>query len=116
VRVLNIIAVLAISALAVGLQAQDAGQPAGKKPDLTALQGCLRTSVGHYTLTEEDGTTHLLSGAANKLGHQVGRQIEVTGKPAIRTLDNTPQGGASSAVEQEVFEVKTVKRLADVCK
>lgn len=107
---------------AIWLQAQsanssaNAGQTPGKMSDLTTLEGCLGNPNGHYTLTENNGTTHQLSGAANKLGHQVGRQIEVTGKPGMRTLDSTVAGLGSSAVEQEVFEVKSVKRLADACK
>ena len=101
---------------AVWLHGQDAGQAPGKTSDVPTLQGCLQNSHNTYTLTEENGTTHQLVGALNKLGHQVGRQIEVTGKPGMRTADSTLAGGASSATEQEVFEVKTVKRLADECK
>ena len=98
------------------LRAQDAGQASGKTSDVPTLQGCLQNSHNTYTLTEDNGTTHQLVGAVNKLGHQVGRQIEVTGKPGIRMADSTLAGGASNATEQEVFEVKTVKRLADACK
>jgi len=101
---------------AVWLQAQDAGQASGKTSDVTTLQGCLQNSHNTYTLTEENGTTHQLVGAANKLGHQVGRQIEVTGRPGLRMADSTLVGAASSASEQEVFEVKSVKRIADACK
>jgi len=106
--------VLLISA--VWLQAQDAGQTTGKTSDLTTIQGCLHSSMGQYTLTDKDGIVHQLSGAANKLGHQVGRQIEVTGKPGIRTADTTNAGAGSSAVEQAVFEVKSVKQIAPTCK
>jgi len=107
---------LLLSVSAVWLRGQDAGQAPGKTSDVPTLQGCLQNSHNTYTLTEENGTTHQLVGAVNKLGHQVGRQIEVTGKPGMRTADSTLAGGASSATEQEVFEVKTVKRLADECK
>ncbi len=94
----------------------DAGQSSGKNSDLTTLQGCLENPNGHYTLTETNGATHQLSGAANKLGHQVNRQIEVTGKTGMRTVDSTLAGAGSNAIEQEVFEVRSVKRIADVCK
>lgn len=100
----------------VCLQAQNHGQNGATSSDMTTVQGCLKSSMGRYTLTEEDGTLHYLSGAVGKLGHQVDRQVEVSGKPGIRTLDTTLVGGASSAVEQPVIEVKTVKRLADTCK
>jgi len=106
--------VLLISA--VGLHAQDASQATGKTSDGNTMQGCLQNSHNTYTLTEENGTTHQLVGAVGKLGRQVGRQIEVTGKPGLRMADSTLVGGASSASEQEVFEVKGVKRLADECK
>lgn len=101
---------------AAWLQAQDAGQVPDKTSDVNKLQGCLQNSHNVYLLTEENGTTHELVGAANKLGHQVGRQIEVTGKPGIRMADSTLMSSASSATQREVFEVKTVKRLADECK
>lgn len=106
--------VLLISA--VWLSAQDATQTSDKNSNLTTVEGCLQNPNGHYTLTDNSGTAHQLAGAANKLGHQVGRQIEVTGKPGMRTLDSTLAGAGSSAVEQEVFEVKSVKRIADACK
>jgi hypothetical protein len=108
--------------LAICLQAQsanpssDAKQTSGKEPDLTMLTGCLRVENNHYLLTEKsNGSTSQLSGAANKLGHQVGREIEVSGKPGIKTMDSTLAGAGSSALEQQVFEVKTVKRVADAC-
>lgn len=113
--------VLLISTLWLQAQAGNpssgASQTQDKTSDLLTLEGCLQNSNGQYTLTENNnGTTHRLSGAANKLGHQVGRQIEVTGKPGMRTEDSTIAGAGSSAVEHEVFEVRTVKRVADACK
>ncbi len=104
--------VLLISAAC--LQAQD--DDAAAKANATKLQGCLSYSRDRYTLTEQNGESHVLAGAAGKLGHQVGREIEVTGKVGMRMTDSTLVGGASSATEQEVFEVKTVKRVADECK
>ena len=112
---------LALLIFATCLQAQAAAaseksQNSGKDAGLTTIQGCLQSSNSQYTLTDSEGTVHLLSGAANKLGHQVGRQVELTGKLGIRSVDTTSAGAASSAAEQTVFEVKTVKRIADVCK
>jgi hypothetical protein len=113
-RIATLALVLLISS--VWLPAQDSAQTTGKNSELTTIQGCLQLSMGRYTLTEEDGTTHELSGATGKLKHEVNREIEITGKPGIKTVDSTLVGGASSAVEKPVFEVKTVKRLADTCK
>jgi len=105
---------LVVMISSVWLQAQDAAKTSSS--DITTVQGCLKVSMGRYTLTEEDGTLHYLAGASGKLGHQVDRQVEITGKPGMRTLDSTLVGAASSVVEQPVIEVKTVKRIADTCK
>jgi len=84
--------------------------------DMSAITGCLQTSMGYYTLTEDDGTIHELSGGAGKLRHQVGHEIEVIGKPGTRAVDRTSAGGASTVAEQPVFQVKSVKQIADKCK
>ncbi len=112
---------LALLIFVTCLQAQAAtasekSQNSGKDAGLTTIEGCLQSSNGQYLLTDSEGMAHLLSGAANKLGHQVGRKVELTGKPGIGSVDTSNAGTASSAAEQQVFEVKTVKRVADVCK
>jgi len=84
--------------------------------DLTTIQGCLKIARGQYELIESDGTVHLLSGAARKLGPQVGHEVELSGKPGTRTEDTTVVGGGSSANEFPVLEVKVVKLIADTCK
>lgn len=106
----------------IGVQAQsaspspDAGKTAAKASDLPTIEGCLQESDGQYTLMENDGTTHDLAGSTGKLKHQVGHEVEIAGKPATRTYDTTPPGGASSIIIKPVFEVKSVKQLADKCK
>ena len=97
------------------LQAQDAGQAAGKTAGLTTIQGCLQYTNGHYRLTEDNGTTHQLQSQANKLTHHVGHEVELTGKETVRTVDTTIQGAASSVKEQPVFKVSSVKHVADTC-
>jgi hypothetical protein len=67
-------------------------------------------------LIEEDGTLHELAGGSRKLRNEVGHQVELTGRPGIRTSDTTLAGGASGAVEHPIFEVKSVKELAAKCK
>ena len=108
--------ILAFLISIVCLQAQTQGQSSATSSDMTTVQGCVKLAMGRYTLTEEDGTLYYLLGPVGKLGHQVDRQVEISGKPGIRTLDSTLVGAASSAVEQPVIEVKTVKRIADTCK
>jgi Protein of unknown function (DUF5818) len=96
--------------------ASDSAQTSGKASGLPTLTGCLREARGVYTLTEDDGTTHELSGGARNLRSHVGQEVEITGKPGTKTVDNTPPGGASSVVELAVFQVKSVKQVADQCK
>ncbi|HZL69452.1 MAG TPA: hypothetical protein VFC29_19230 [Candidatus Limnocylindrales bacterium] len=112
----TLVLTLVLLASAVWLQAQDAGKTGGKTSDLDTIEGCLQRSEGQYSLTDNTGTIHHLTGGASKLNPHVGHEVEITGKPGVRTLDTTPQGGASSAVEQPIFEVKSVKHIADTCK
>ena len=81
----------------------------------TSVQGCLSGSSGNYTLTDKNGNTQELWGEANKLGRLVGHKVELTGTPSIKTTDSTMQGIASSAREQHVYRVKTVKDLSKTC-
>lgn len=91
-------------------------QQQAKASDPNTIEGCLQSSHGEFTLTDSDGNVHQLSRYANKLAHNVGWEVQITGEPGIRTMDTTPVGGAPSAVEQRVFNVKTVTRLANKCK
>jgi hypothetical protein len=113
---------LAILVSAIGVQAQsanasaDAGKTASKAANLTTIEGCLQTPAGQYTLIEDNGTALPLSGGARKLKPHVGHEVEITGKPGIRTYGTTQPGTASSAVEEKVFEVQSVRHIADTCK
>ena len=84
--------------------------------DLSTIQGCLKLSRGQYSLIEGDGTDDQLSGNAKKLNPLVGHEVELTGKVVIRTEDTTSVGGGSSALQFPVFEVKSVKPIADTCR
>ena len=96
---------------AASLQAQDAG----KTSSLSTIQGCLKYSNSHYRLTDSSGKKYQLQSQANKLTHFVGQQVEITGKPGVRTVGTTVEGAASSVKEEPVFVVKTVKHVADTC-
>jgi len=116
----NVLAiVLALSSLPLAAQSASptpqSGAPANLPWDQTAITGCLETSMGRYTLTEEDGTRHDLSGSGRKLKPYVGHEVELTGKKSTRTIDATAPGGPSSAIEKPIFEVKVVKSVADKC-
>jgi hypothetical protein len=108
-KILMLTLVLLVSA--VWLQAQDAGMA----PSPTTIQGCLQYK-GHYYLTDSSGMVYQLSGAAQKLQAHVGHTIEVTGMAGTRTVGTTVQGSASTAKEQPVFKVKSIKHIADTCK
>jgi len=82
--------------------------------DTAELQGCLRRSEGQYFLVDRDGVAKVLSNNS-KLKNLAEHEIKVTGTPRIRTIDTTPPGGASSAIEKPYFEVKTVTEVSPNC-
>jgi hypothetical protein len=112
----TLILTLALLISAVCLPAQDKGKANGKASDLETIEGCLQRSAGQYSLIDDTNTIHHLVGGAKLLTHHIGHQVEITGKPGVRTLDTTPLGAASSATVQAIFEVKSVKHVADTCK
>ncbi len=79
------------------------------------MDGCLSSVSGEYFLIDNSGTKHELSGSTNKLKGQIGHEVQITGKPSTKTMESTSYGAASSAEVVPVFEVKSVKRLADTC-
>lgn len=115
-KTLMLTLLLLISAVWLQAESPSSSDKSQNSTDLTTMQGCLQSSLGQYTLTEKDGTVHQLSGAANKLGRQVGHEVELTGKTGVGTLDTTSAGAGSSAAMQLVFEVKSVKLVAAKCK
>jgi hypothetical protein len=100
----------------VSLPAQDSANTTGKTGDLITVEGCLQHAEGQYTLVDSTNTLHHLTGGGSKLGHLIGREVEVTGKLGTRTLDTTAQGTASNVVIQQIIAVKSVKQTADTCK
>ncbi len=103
---------------AVWLQAQTANPSSDKNKTSgpATIEGCLQSAGGEFTLTESNGTVHQLSGSGNKLNHQVGHEVQITGKASTKTTADTSYGAASSAQVVPVFEVKTVTQVADTCK
>jgi hypothetical protein len=103
---------------AAWLQAQPANPSSDKnKPsEPVTIQGCLQDSENKFILIESDGTTHVLSGSGGKLKHELGHEVELTGKNETETLDDTSPGGASSVKMITVFQVKTIKHVDDTCK
>lgn len=87
--------------------------PAGTSP--MTIAGCLRSSGGHYAVTGKDGTIYDLTGNTARLSHYVGHQVEITGKPTVRTLDTTVTHAASTAEELPALEVKSAKEISKTC-
>jgi hypothetical protein len=82
--------------------------------DLAELQGCLERDKGVYILVDKSNEFLRLSENKN-LQKLVGHEVKLTGKPAVRTIDNTLVGGASSATEQRYLQVKTVQDVTPNC-
>lgn len=105
---------LLLTALWIGIGFLPAQSPE-QKPDGDTLSGCLKRVDNEYMLTDAQGEAHRLVGSNKKLSHELDHEVEVTGKPGTRTYDTTAPGGASSAIERQVFEVKAIKHMADFC-
>ncbi len=97
-----------------GGQSPQADQSSAGKSSLATIQGCLQRSQGNYILVDEDNTFRRLSNNG-KLKGLLGHEVRLTGKPAIRTIDTTQPGTASTAVEQRYFEVKSVEDVSPNC-
>jgi len=104
---------------APGLWAQ-AGAPGADTMQAPAngpntIDGCLQVSGDHFRIVDKTGKSYLLTGSRGKLSHLVGRQVEVTGKPTIKTIDTTEAQAASTVQEIPAFEVKEVKLISKTC-
>ena len=81
----------------------------------TTLRGCLRGAPSAFTLTADDGTTYQLVGDNGQLGHLVGKEIIVKGKPtsaAMPTGNTEPSSTSGSAPN---FTVSSAKKISDQC-
>ena len=83
----------------------------------TTIQGCLSRDAGYFFLTDSSGKKyHLVGYNAKTIAEHVGHTVAITGTPAVKTSDTTQEGLESSAKEQRVFKVQSVKHIADTCK
>lgn len=116
-RVWSLLFVILTCALSVSAQAGDPGKDQVRAPANTpnTLDGCLQRDGFQYHLIDQAGKNHRLTGNTGKLSHLVGHQVEVTGQPAIKTIDTTQQFAASTVEEIPVFQVKTSKLVSETC-
>lgn len=95
-------------------QASTPGQSAQSHAGEDSLSGCLQRSGVEYTLIDRDEILHHLSGGKS-MKQYLGHQVELYGENSVRTIDTTQAGVASSAKEQAVFRIKSVKDLGPNC-
>lgn len=108
----SILVLLVLSAAWLPAQEKSSSQT---KSGPTAMEGCIYYASGQYFLIPSGGAKLELSGSTNKLKPYVGHEVQITGKPSTKTVEATSYGAASSAEVVPVFEVKSVKPIADDC-
>ncbi len=118
-KILTLITMLLLSALWLQAQSGDPGMTRMQAPNATGpttIDGCLQAPGGHYTLIDNNGKAHTLTGDTARLSHYVGHQVEITGTPTIKTIDTSEQNIASSVEEVPAFRIKSAKLIAKTCK
>jgi hypothetical protein len=102
---------------AAWLWAQQGNPPSdtGKASGPTTIEGCLQSAAGVYSLTDSSGKVYRLA-YSKKLNGHAGQEVQLTGKPGVKTVSDTNYGVASSAELIPIFEVKTVTQVAETCK
>jgi len=108
----------AMVAASLGLAAQDnsgaISNPNQERNGSTSrnitVTGCLNAPAsGVYSLSDEHGTTYVLSGNADSLRSHTSQQIEIAGKQQFAT------GASSDASTKSTIEVMSTRVIADHC-
>jgi hypothetical protein len=63
----------------------------------------------------QDGTVYNLTGSTARLRSYIGHEVEVTGKPTVRSFSTTEKDIASTVEEIPALDVKSVKELSKTC-
>ena len=79
------------------------------------VTGCLRNSSIRYSVVGQDGTVYNLTGDTGKLRNYIGREVEVTGKPTVKSFSTTEKDMASTVEEIPALDIKGVKELSKTC-
>ena len=110
------IAILSVLLLGVlWAAAQNSSKPAPKASGAgsqTTVEGCLSSSAGKYTLTDQHGKTFELTGDTSKLADHVGHEIKITGTESSASPSSAGNPGTSS----QSLEVSSVKHVSKTCK
>lgn len=110
---------LLLFAVSLPLHAQS-GDPGADKVQAppkvpNTIHGCLQRSGFQYNLIEDSGKSLVLTGDTARLDHFGGHQVEITGKPTVKTIDTTETWAASTVEEIPAFEVKSAKLISKAC-
>lgn len=76
------------------------------------VEGCLQSSNGSYTLTDNAGATYMLQGDSSMLAEHVGHEVQITGTPEGSSAESTGTIGGG----EQTLQVKNVKHMAKTCK
>jgi hypothetical protein len=79
------------------------------------IEGCLTNSSLRYMVIGRDGMVYNLTGSTARLGRYVGHEVQITGRPTVRSFSTTEKGIASSVEEISALEVRDVKELSQTC-
>jgi hypothetical protein len=106
--------------LSLGLMAQDQSRSANSNSgkNETTVRGCLHGAPSAFTLTADNGTTYQLIGDNGQLGHLVGKEIMVKGKPtsaAMPTGNTEPSATNPASGSAPNFTVTSAKKISDQC-
>ncbi len=116
-RKIQLLTLLLMSALWMQAQEGDPGRdvwvPTNTYPP--TVQGCLRNSSLRYMVAAQDGTIYNLTGSTARLRNYVGHEVEITGKPTVRSFSTTEKDIASTVEEIPALDVKSVKELSKTC-
>ena len=113
-----LIALLFAISLLSYAQAGDPGvnKVQGPDSDATSLTGCLQRNGFQYSLIDDAGKSHLLTGNTRRLDHYAGRRVQLTGKSTVKAIDTTETQAASTVDEIPAFQVVTAKQISNTCK
>jgi hypothetical protein len=99
--------------LALMCAAQDTPSRANSEQ---TINGCLNHAGHTYTLTDsETGTVYTLTGNTRQLSSHVGHEMQVAGLAGNRGTEAATGAPSGNSGKPLLFEVNTVKHLADQC-